>query len=76
MPDDHDHLAFDIKFALTHGPVSMATRKFVRGLSEHDLEYLCGVIAEKLWRSRWRRLPPEPIGPSAMARQPKGRPRE
>jgi len=30
MPDDHDHLAFDIKFALTHAPVSMATRKFVR----------------------------------------------
>ena len=65
MPDDHDHLAFDIKFALTHGAVSMATRKFVRGLSEHDFEYLCGVIAEQLWRSRWRRLPPEPIGPSA-----------
>jgi hypothetical protein len=30
---------------LTHGPVSMATRKFVRGLSEHDrisLYHNCG----------------------------------
>jgi hypothetical protein len=73
MPDDHDHLAFDIKFALTHAPVSMATRKFVRGLSGHDLEYLCGVIAEELWRSRWRRLRPEPIESSAPgAVQPKG----
>jgi hypothetical protein len=72
MPDDHDHLEFDIRLALTHGPVSRETRKFVRGLSEHDLEYLCGVIAKELWRSRWRRLPPEPIGPSAPGmRQPR-----
>jgi len=72
MPD-HDHLELDIRYALKHGPVSQATRKFVRGLSDHDLEYLCGVIAEKLWRSRWRRLPPAPIGPSAAGTaQPKG----
>jgi hypothetical protein len=50
VPDDR----VDIKLALTHGRVSMATRRFVRGLSEHDLEYLCGVLAENLWRARWR----------------------
>ena len=37
MPDPYDHLALDIRFALKHGPVSQATRKFVRGLSELDL---------------------------------------
>ncbi len=32
MPDEHDHLSLDIRFALSYGPVSEATRKFVRGL--------------------------------------------
>jgi len=51
MPgDDHDHLAFDIKFALTYGRVSMAARKFVRGLSHSRDEQEC-------LTSAWRRQP-------------------
>ncbi len=80
MPDEHDHyLELDIRHALKHGPVSMATRKFVRGLSEGDLDYLCWVIAEELWRARWRRLPPDRIGssaPGAPLRSDSGGPEE
>jgi hypothetical protein len=63
MPD-RDHFEPGIRYALKHGPVAQAAR---RGLSEHDLDYLCSLIAEQLRWPRWRQLPPEPIGPSAQA---------
>jgi hypothetical protein len=43
MPDQHDGLDLDSKLVLM---------RFLRGLSEQELEYLCGATAEKLWRAR------------------------
>jgi hypothetical protein len=57
---DIDDLAFDIRFAIKHGPIGRNTRKLVRALPDHDLGYLCSVIADHLRLGRGRRLPPDP----------------
>jgi hypothetical protein len=60
-----DSLAFDIRYALTHGPIGRDVRKFLRALPDRNLEYLCCVVADHLRLCRWRQLSSDGVQPSA-----------
>jgi hypothetical protein len=60
MPDI-DPLAFGIRFALTHETIGREARKFIRSLTEPQLERPCNQVAKHLRLSGWQQRPPTPL---------------